>query len=328
MKQQFARFHFETKDGTPLIITYLLQPNSLVPRWIDFIKRRQGDAIELKISNKSKADLPELMSTLNGIISNINSYYDRPLPLYTSVEEINRETLNHLHEEFEVYGERHQEVYPAGVPPKIPEGSRADVWPGLEFKPEFHQIWMKLNQYIHIAESAMNNDEFPQYSCLVQYMPFEYGERLREEDKLFLDSNFKWGNLYLGYNTLGKDWNDACMDNDQRLIWNKQIKVQESFCSEAWLNFNAESEMPRTTEMEFWNWYSNLSVELKQQIPINRLNELALGRYYLGQIVIDETFLSYNPDFDAWRLPNSDARKKWNLEVFSTITACTGIEIV
>ena len=327
MKQYLARFHFELRDGSPLAITYQLQPNSLVPRWIDIVTKRQADQLELKISNKGIEDLPYLMDTLNEIVKTINSYYDRQLPLFTSINEINRDTLNHLHEEFEVYGTRHQAVYPQGIAPVIPADADPTVWPGTEFKMEFHQTWMKLNEYIHITESAMDNSGWPNYSCLVQYMPFEWGVAVTETDKIFLDNNFKWGQLYLGYNTLGKDWNDACMDNDQRLISNDQIKVQQSFCSESWLNFNAEAEMPKSAEAKFYQWWQSLSPGLQQLVPIDSINKLALGRYYLGQVVLDEAFLDFHPVHDDWLLPNSELRSRWNKEVFGKIVKAAGIEV-
>ena len=319
---KFAKFHFKLQDGSPLVLTYWLQPNSLLPKWESIIQRRYGDPIELKISNKGIDDLPELMNTINAIIVDINQFYDNPLPLFDSVKEIDREILNHLHEEFENYGARHAvETY------KDPTVN-PDVWPGTHFKVEFHQLWLDLNQYIHIIETAMGSDYWPQYSCLVQYLPFEWGIAIEEQDRLFLDSNFEWGQLYLGYNTLGKDWKDASGDNDQRLITNDQVKIQQSLSSEVWLNFSSDPLFHKKMEFEFWMWYQGLDQELKNKVPVDSLNKLAIGRYYLGTILFDKTFTDYHDVYEDWTTPNSEVRKQWNLEVFSKITEAVNIEIV
>lgn len=330
MSQRYATFHFKLANGSPLKLSYALAPTSLRDRWINIVNRRRStnDGLDLKISNKTTKDLGFLMDTLNEIIEKINNYYDRQLPLFNVVSEITMETLNHLHEEFELYGERHQQVYPQGIPPKIPENSNPDIWPGVEFKVEFHQTWMKLNQYIHITETAMSMDHFPNFSCLVQYHPFERGDPIEPLDKLFLDTDFTWGQLYLGYNTLGKDWNDAATDNDTRLVVNNQVKVQETFCSEAWLNFGDHITFHKSSEIKFWKWYRELPIDIKSKIPINDLSKLSLGKYYLGALVLDSAFLNFHPTESDWAVPCSDIRKRWNIEVFSQITEAVGIEII
>jgi hypothetical protein len=330
MNQRYAIFHFKLANGNPLKLSYALAPTSLRDRWINIVNRRRAtnDSLDLKISNKTTKDLKFLMDTLNEIIKKINNYYDRQLPLFNDVSEITRETLNHLHEEFEEYGERHWSIYPQGVPPRLPANSNPNIWPGTEFKVEFHQTWMKLNQYIHITETALVPNDFPNFSCLVQYEPFERGDPVNPEDKLFLDTEFTWGQLYLGYNTLGKDWSDAAMDDDTRLVVNNQVKVQETFCSEAWLNFSDYIAFHKSSEMKFWNWYRDLPIDIQSKIPIENLSKLSLGKYYLGGVVLDNAFLNFHPKESDWAMPCSDLRKRWNLEVFSQITEAVGIEIL
>ena len=310
---RIAIFHFELKSGEPLKLQYHLPYTSLLDRWISIVERRKAtnDSIELKISNKTLTDLELLMSIINEIIDKINSYYDKQLPIYTSTTEINANTLNHLHEEFELYGER-QEKNP-------------DLFPGEEF----HHTWLRLNEYIHILETAIDTGPFPQFSCLVQYEPFERGDTVTSTDKLFLDTDFTWGQLYLGYNTLGKDWQHVMEDDDTRVITNNMIKFQETFCSEAWLNFSDSSRNAhKSTERQFWKWYIKQSPELQSKIPIDNLLELALGRYYLGVIALDETFLNFHPNKEDWLVPYSELRKSWNLEVFTKIKRAIDIEII
>jgi hypothetical protein len=326
MNQQHAIFHFKLANGELLKLRYKLAPTSLRDRWINIVNRRRNtkDKLELKISNKTTKDLEDLMRTINEIIEKINEYYDKKLPIFKNVSEMGGETLNHLHEEFELYGERHQQAFPV----KVGEVRNNSIWPGSYFREDFHNAWLKLNEYIHIIETAAMPSHFPNFSCLVQYEPFERGDLLNPEDKLFLDTDFSWGQLYLGYNTLGKDWKDAAADNDLRLIANNQVKVQESFCSESWLNFSDHVSFHRREEMKFWDWYKNLSSDLKSKIPIDDMSQLALGRYYLGMIMFDEAFLKFHPRVEDWLVPYSELRRRWNLEVFSQIIEAVDIEII
>jgi hypothetical protein len=339
---KIAQFRFELEDGSPLILTYNLQDNSLTPKWLDIVSKRKAettqlskigklikgnrfpkDPLELKITNKTVDDLESLMLKLNSIVNKINEYYDEPLPVFTSTKEIDHTILNYLHEEFERYGERHRQIAPIGY--RNLTGDPA-VFPGTAFKVEFHQLWLDLNQWIHITESAMDTDEFPNFSCLIQYLPFEeQGAAIDPEDKLFLDLENKWGHLYLGYNTLGKDYMHAYSDDDKRVVTNNQVKVQKFLSTEVWLNFGKDTlDAPhKEYELRFYNWWKTLGGQ-----PFVGIEELALGRYYLGEISFDQTFLDFHPVYEDWLVPNSDIRRDWNLQVFRKIIKATGVKIV
>ncbi|CAB4126014.1 hypothetical protein UFOVP181_224 [uncultured Caudovirales phage] len=339
---KIAQFKFELEDGSPLILTYNLQDNSLTPKWIDVVNDRKTetpkpskletmfkgskfptDPLELKIINKTVADLENLMLKLNSIVNQINEYYDTPLPLFTSTTEIDHKILNYLHEEFERYGERHRMISAEGY--RNQKGN-PDVFPGNKFKVEFHQLWLDLNQWIHITEGAMADDDYPNFSCLIQYVPFkEQGAPITNEDKLFLDHDSKWGKLYLGYNTLGKDYMHSYVDDDKRVVTNDQVKVQQYLSSEVWLNFSKDYiDAPhKEYELNFYKWWKTLG-----DVPFPDISKLALGRYYLGEISFDQTFLDFHPVYEDWLVPNSDIRREWNLKVFSKIVKATGVKII
>jgi hypothetical protein len=332
MKNTYVRFYFKLRTGKELILTYSLQPNSLRDRWIQQVKTRNQEPnsyCDLKIANKTFQDAPYLIEKLNSIVLNINKYYDKQLPIFTNADEINRDTLNHLHEEFELYGERHQTLIVEQQYHNNVIDGNPEQWPGVKFNPKFHELWMQLNQWIHITETAWGivDDNFPNFSCLVHIYPPVPGEPLTEIDKLFLDTNFEWGCLYLGYNTLGKDYSHTAQDDDVRVITNNQIKVQSLFSTEVWLNFPQPSYHHKTQELAFWNWYSSQSQEVKELIPIDNINKLALGRYYMGQLIFDETFLNYHNDINDW-LYDAELKSRWNREVFSLIESAIKIEIV
>lgn len=321
-----ARFHFVLTDGSPLVLSFGLQENSLKDRWVEMVKRRNNNQeikFNLTLSNKSKEDLPEMKEKLNVIISKLNQTYDRPMPLCETVEDITRERLNRLHEEFENYGARLDEYFRAGS-----FGTTHDAWYTKDFDQNIHETWLKLNEQIHMTEAAMGCDpDEPHYMCATQYYPFERGCDVNPEDKLFLTTDMNWGELYLGYNTLGKDYMDTCWDNDVRVVTNDQIKIQEQFSTEVYLNFSF-NRYKKSMEQEFWVWYKGLDPDTQKLIPIHDRNALSLGRYYLGAIMFDKTFYDFYPNFTAWENGNIDLRKKWNIEVFSKIDKIVKIEVV
>lgn len=304
---RYARFHFSLNDGNPLYLTYLLQPNSLLSKWEQIIDDRTGDKLELKISNKTEKDLPELKLKLNEICKNINNLGYKPkLPLLESESGITKKFLNCLHEQFENYG---------------------DSYKSKTYNHDLHRQFLRLNEFIHVIEDAMLDTEFPQFHCLLQYSPNNITLPLTDEDKLFLDTNLDWGHLYLGYSTLGKDWNHVAIDDEKRCIIDGRIKVQNIVSSEVFLVFSNTDHHHKQIELSFWNWYKTLSVNLQKMIPIHNINKLSLGYYYLGQLVIDDTFLNFHNKVEDWFTPFSDARKRWNLEVFSKIEKVVDMQL-
>ena len=334
-KQIIAVFQFELRDGSPLNLCYRLHNTSLRDRWIKQVIDRNSEPntfVVLKISNKTIKDIPYLINKINEVINGINTYYDKQLPLFTETTKLDHEILNYLHEEFENYGERHEQII---IKEKrhLTNPGDPNVWPGNRFNLDFHNLWLKLNEYIHIIETAISiistgyDDFFLNFSCLVNIYPPVTGEPIQEIDKLFLDTNFKWGELYLGYNTLGKDYHHALNDDDVRVITNDQVKVQEYFSTEAWLNFTEGAIDPKTEEARFWTWYKKQEQSVKDKIPLDNLNKLALGRYHIGSIVYIESFAKYSDDYREW-INNPKLRHKWNVEVFSQIERAVKVDII
>lgn len=316
-KDKGVKFTFELEDGQPLQLIYLLQANSLREKWLNEVKTYLNESntyLNLKISNKNYLHLNQLTTKLNSIIEDINSEYKYQILIPLSgTEDISREKLNDLHEKFEEYGE-HSSPYGG----KLYNGENV------------HNLWLDLNEWIHITETAMETreDDFPNYGGLVTVYPPYPGRVLEERDKLFLTTEFLWGHLYLGYNTLGKDYMSAVCDNDIRVIINEQIKVQERYSSEVWLCFQNKTytNMQKTREMEFYQWYESLNQESQELIPIENLNTLGLGRYYLGHILINKDLLKFHPVAEDW-WTDQKIQKQWNNEVFSKVKSVVNVKI-
>lgn len=309
-KDKHAKFIFELENGQSLQLTYYLQPNSLREKWLNEVKtylNRDNASLNLKISNKNYLHLNQLTEKINSIVKDINNAYNFDiLSFLNGTEDANREKLNNLHEKFEEYG-----------------GDKK-----LYLGEDVHKLWLDLNEWIHVTEVAMGTrvKDFPQYSALVSVYPPYDGRRLEEKDKLFLTTDFSWGHLYLGYNTLGKDYMHACHDDDVRVITNNQVKVQERYSSEVWLCFQNKSYCQKLTELQFYKWYETIEQEAQEIMPIDNLNALALGRYFLGHIVVDDDLLRFHPIEEDWYF-NTEIQKRWNNEVFSKIKSVIRIEI-
>lgn len=308
-KTKAVTYVFELEDEKLLRLTYLLQPNSLREKWIEEIKsyRKNKTWLDLKITNKNASHLDELKDVLNSIVGDLNDAYGvEMLPPLKNTKDISRKSLNYLHEIFEDYGAN-------------------SSWYRSE---KVHELWLKLNDYIHITEIAMvtSADTFPQYSALVTVYPPYPGHKLEEKDKLFLSTNFSWGQLYLGYNTLGKDYLSTLESNDVRVVTNDQVKVQEMYSSEAWLCFHDLAMQQKVIEMQFYHWYESLDEETKKLIPIDNLNVMGIGRYYLGHILITKDLLDFHPIEKDWYF-DEDLHKRWNNEVFSKVKKIRNMKI-
>lgn len=316
-KQKGARFTFELENGESLQLVYLLQANSLREKWLNEVRtylKESNTYLNLKISNKNYLHLNQLTEKLNSIIKDINKEYEYEiLPSLDGKNDISREKLNYLHEKFEEYGE-----FGAG------DGS-GRLYRGQNA----HNLWLDLNEWIHITETAMETGEqdFPNYGALVTVYPPYPGRKLEERDKLFLTTEFSWGHLYLGYNTLGKDYMHAFQDNDVRVITNNQVKIQELYSSEVWLCFQQKPLFIKEIESEFYKWYETTEQEAQEKTPIENLNKIALGRYYLGHILINEDLQKFHPIEEDWYF-NYHVQKRWNNEVFSQVKNVIGIELL
>jgi hypothetical protein len=141
---------------------------------------------------------------------------------------------------------------------------------------------------------------------------------IEEYHKLWLSTNYSdWGSLYLGYETVGKDWADIAQDNDTL----EDLAVQKFIGTETVMSFRSQAPYEKLIENDFFKWVK----ENPKGVPVNSLNELALGRYVLGKLIITDTFTSFNKNPLVWYMPNHIAKRQWNQEVLSS---AKGIESI
>ena len=301
---------FLDKDKNKHRIPITILDTSLGNRWAGLLIKNQrflsGKKLHSTFSNYTLKDLSHIVDTLNTISKKINREYDRKLPSFHNSSSLNETILNALHEEFEFYGTRID-----------------DLSQRPNFSETLHNNFLLLNELIHITEDLIhsNNDEFrpiPTMSVLVDYYPQSTFSEIEDIDKLHLRTDFKWGGIYLGYNTLGKDWLKVAYDNDLEVIERDMIKPQSRFSAETWINFGPDDWLNHNI-VKFEQWYRTLPKELQSKVPIGDLNTLSLGRFHIGHVEInDQYFLKYHDNISDWLSPNHPIKKKWNEEVFST----------
>lgn len=309
------QLHFLDNQDKKHIINFYVFNSSLAKRWIEITRKNQAipeKHIAERFSNVGHAQRNDVRKKLTECIISINEIYDEQLPLYADIEALGTPELNYLHEQFERYGDRYEELMKEKI----------------HWTPTLHEDFLRLNELIHLHEDVniSATQKFPLMSMLYDYYPQELHSPILELDKIWLTSQFRWGDVYLGYNTLGKDWIKVMMDNDLEVVEREQVRPQQRFAAETWINFGPHDN-GWFSLLKFEKWIETLPEDLRKKIPLDDLNALSLGRYRIGQIIIDDYFLKYNSDPIQWQLPDSNAKKDWNNNVFSTFVKLVDVRI-
>jgi len=291
-------------------ISFKISTSDISSRWQKLVNENKSASkyLHTVLMNSDYRQVPKLHAELQNLVTKINERYDQPLVKYTD-RVLTRPQLNILHEQFELYGDR------------IPELQKLGILGDDVVKDDLHMEFCKLNELIHKYEDALNNlpNRWPSMGVLIDYYPAGIYEPLKERDKLYFHSDFKWGSLYLGYNTLGKDWSQVFRSNDLDVILRDQVRIQERFAAENWIYFGSDYADFESIEL-FEKWFLNLPSDVQEKIPADNINQLLLGRLHIGKIIIDEYFLNYDSNLDNWKIPNSTTKLKWTKEIFSTFT--------
>lgn len=289
-------------------LTYKIYNTGLARKWLDMLFQNQASPekyIHGTFYNVTNKDIPEIHAEITDLINKINSEYHLQLPLYKDSPVLDTAQLNYLHYMFEQYG---------------------DHIPGSE---SLHNNFLRLNEVIHTYESALEISPvgFPDMTIMFDYYPQTIFRDIEPLDKLYIRNSYQWGELYLGYNTLGKDWLTAAGDNDLDLVAREQVKPQERFAAEAWMCFRRDEHIIEKSQF-FEKWYDSLSPELQAKVPIDNLSDMILGKFIIGEVLIDSYFLNFDASPSKWKQPYSFVKHQWNAKVFSTFKKILKIEII
>lgn len=175
--------------------------------------------------------------------------------------------------------------------------------------------WDLINVLIHRIEGARKNEIDLNY-----YLNFELETNeiapLEEHHKLWLTTNFdKWGTLSLGYQTLGKNWLDVAIDQDDP----SEVNVKNHIGTETIMAFGIEPLSTKRGEQQFWSYAKDRNINID-------LNKLSLGNYLLGKIIITDDMLKYHNQVSDWYVPNHVCKLMWNKDVLSKANSITSIQ--
>jgi len=302
IRDKFDEFHY---------LKYRLYETDLVDRWVKLTNRNlknPNHSINTVINNRTEADVPEISNLLKEIVAKINVEYDKHIESFDDIDNLK---LNYLHEEFEIFGQRMDELFLAG-----------------RLTDTLTNNFFALNEHIHMCEDALitKTGSWGGFGILYDICPTGLHLPIKQEDKLYLETPIGWGKLYLGYNTLGKDWFSVAKDNDIDVVARNMVKPQKRFAAETWLNFNGDST-PTQVVSFFQEWVNGLPPELQKKVPYHNLNELSLGRFQLGELIIDQNFLKYDRDPLHWKAYRHECKKEWNHNVLTTFRSVESIKI-
>ena len=300
------KYNIKDKYDKLHMLEYYLYPTPLADRWFNLTKSQEQSKITYNFNNHLSGNIEELSKTLKKTCALINKIYDKPVPLY---DEFDHTNLNELHQKFEQWGEDYT--------------NSDGMW-----TQELNNLMMTLNEYIHKIEDVLDDtypDAWIAMGLLVDLLPTGKHLPITEQDKFYLDSDYQWGDLYLGYNTLGKDWTETMLNNDLEVVERGMVKPQRRFAAETWCNFGPDMS-PQYLHYQFVVWYNSLPDSIKVKVPINNLNELTLGRFQLGEITINEELLQYHNNEYDWKATRHPIKLQWNKEVFSTFRSVESIE--
>ena len=303
MTVKTVRVTFLDKFDQTHVLNYWVDNNDLTNRWLDMIEQNKNDptkSYHSYFANAIPDDIPLLQTRINEILKNLNRGYN--LPEQVGLDgTLTQAELNDLHEQFEVYGGRVKEL---------------------------HDSFLELNELIHTCEDLFARKKptsFPVMHCTMDFYPQTIFNPLLDKDRLLLEDDYHWGNLYLGYNTLGKDWMGVWIDNDLEVIERSMTQPQQRFSAETWFHFGPD-DIDNFTKRKFYKWWHELPEELQKKVPISKLNDLSLGRLYLGYVIIDDYFLKFDSNKDNWSVPNSQTKRDWNQQIFNTFRKIVSIE--
>jgi hypothetical protein len=166
---------------------------------------------------------------------------------------------------------------------------------------------LQINLLIHAIETK--NNFLTEYDSSTKFYkdPDSVRIPIKEEYKLWLINENKWGHLLLGFGTLGKSWNEIAKTDDNL----DDLNVQTTISSETIMIFNADFPFLKTPEKRLYEWAKNS----KYSVPLNDLTKMSLGLYLLGEIIITDAFLNFHPTISDWYVPNHQCRLLWNKDV-------------
>lgn len=156
-------------------------------------------------------DTDAAISALVSVIHDINAQYDIVLPC---CQEFTQENLNELHKYFEEYGQR------------------MDFKKTIDLSDYFNELNVWIHRLEHILGGRNQNFRMMMQISFSPRLDFE----LTKDDLAAVLPIIEFGEIYLGYNTLGRNLHQAVNAKDQQLIAGHGLSPQQCWSNEILLS--------------------------------------------------------------------------------------------
>jgi MoaA/NifB/PqqE/SkfB family radical SAM enzyme len=228
------------------------------------IKKQNYTFREKKVHHKNFKITEETVKKFNKIVRKINAFYD--LRLRYPITEINQDILNDLHDAYAIYGVRNHEKLEAkwwDTAYQLYDETHvyAKRWPGITFNEKMHNAFISLNDLIHSAEIALKEDwkDASEFICVASYSP-RTDYTLEDEDTFCLKPFLDFGDLCLGYNTLGKSLKHIVQDEDLYSLKKNLIFPQTTWSNEMLIHMCPSDNTPEGFQF-YWERWKKLNPE-------------------------------------------------------------------
>lgn len=300
-----------TKHNDTLDLFFNLLNVDIVDRWIEIINKNNELKKDLYFNYVKKLNDEEIKKHFNDFNKNINyinDNYDKKLINQINFEKVKNDLniLNLLHEDFQDYNYRLDNL-------EHEEENNKKMLSEKHLMENFN----KLNINIHNTESLINNDE---NFCLIRFLDNQ-NEDLKEKDYFLFSDILIWGTVYLGYNTIGKNFVDCFKDNDINLVKQKKVRPQRTFSSEIYINFNdhQSNKNPNDIKLEFYKWW--IDNKLSQYYSDISVKDFTFGLIPIGFLhayIINKKYYMINDKLD---------KKDWNQKIWRSFDTIVCYEI-
>ena len=163
--------------------------------------------------------------------------------------------------------------------------------------------YVRLNKLIHSMEQQ--DDRYTDEPIITASFDFENSKTmpLENEDLMFFRIDRCYGDLCMGYNTLGKHWIEMASGDEKERI--DEVKIQKHLSSEGYMILRPSFEEPFVRTNMFIDWY-------KKNTDGKLSLDMALGYIVVGKLVMPV----------EWNTVYCENRAKWTtfLSKFKTIT--------
>jgi hypothetical protein len=287
----------ELNSAAPVKLHFIILKNRVANIWLSLLEKAKYE--NKKVVSNYRKKYSEAEKEINfvkflSVIETINSHYDIQLPAPDSRYDCNDALLNVLHQHFEDYGNR--------IDTLIEEN---------KFNQSVHDSFLTLNDLIHTLQAKRELR-----LCTTDFYPYISEKiNLEDEDYFLFTPDRGWGWLYLGYNTLGKNWMDMAADNDSYKI-ESRIQPQNQFSSEFSMDFNLDKFL-HGRRIRFYEWWQRNKLSEKFN-PAMILSQAAFGNIPLC------FFIGYTQS-DVFYMVNEFSKEEFNSNIWDQ---CDGVSAV